>query len=461
MNFKFEYMKNILETNISNNTKEKTNKYILFKDNISHQILITKTESQIIFESREYILNLNLEEFIKKTNLYFQSLDNLYDFIIDLFNKNRAFIKEKCKVMLKIILLIYDEEIEIALFFNNVIPDDINSLINLTYDAFSYYNYDNSFIIFQGIDNILYLVYATEAKTIKCFNLLDKSVIIEIKYIEENIKYITNFRHIYDKNNKRDLLMSISGIKNSIKIWNINNWECIINLDNIYKTGNIFSSCFINDNNNIYIIVSNCTLFKGSQPLKVYDLKGNLIKEIKKSAEKTYYLDIYFDINSSKYYIIAVNKDNLKSYDYEKNEFYKKYQEQKSENNKIIFDNYHYNYVINSINNITQLIEAGDDGFIRIWNFHEGYLIRKIETENNCIYSLCLWNSNYLFGASEDKSMKLIDLKAGIIVKNFNFHSNIVCTIKKITHPKYGECLISQGYKKDQIKLWINKSLIN
>ena len=452
-------MINTLKPNIQKSNNEKINQYILFKDNEPHKILIFKRQNQIIFESRQYKLNLNLEEFIKRININFKSLNDLYDFIVDLFNKNRAFIKEKSKIMLKIKLLLFEEEININLVFNNLIPDEINSLINLTYDAFSYYNYDNSFIIFRGIDNILYLIYATESKTIKCYNLLDNLPIIEIKYNED--KYITNFRHFYDNNNKRDLIMSISGIKNNIKIWNFSNWECIINLNNIYKLGNIFSSCFINDNNNIYIITSNCTLFKSSYPLKIFDLQGNLIREIKKSEEKTYYIDIYFDQINYKYYIITVNKENLKSYDYEKNEFYKKYQKKKSENKKLIFDDYHYNYVINVSKNITQLIESGDDGFIRIWNFHNGNLIQKIETEKNCIFSLCLWNSNYLFGASEDKTMKLIDLNAGIIIKSFNFHSNIVCSIKKIFHPKYGECLISQGYKKDQIKLWINKSLIS
>ena len=28
--------------------------------------------------------------------------------------------------------------------------------------------------------------------------------------------------------------------------------------------------------------------------------------------------------------------------------------------------------------------------------------------------------------------------------------------IKKIRHPKYGECIISQDFIKGQIKLWIN-----
>ena len=31
--------------------------------------------------------------------------------------------------------------------------------------------------------------------------------------------------------------------------------------------------------------------------------------------------------------------------------------------------------------------------------------------------------------------------------------------IKKFNHPKYGMCLISQGLKENNIKLWINKKI--
>ena len=42
-------------------------------------------------------------------------------------------------------------------------------------------------------------------------------------------------------------------------------------------------------------------------------------------------------------------------------------------------------------------------------------------------------------------------------IKIFKGHENNVLTLKKINHPLYGECLISQGYEQDNIKLWISK----
>ena len=68
---------------------------------------------------------------------------------------------------------------------------------------------------------------------------------------------------------------------------------------------------------------------------------------------------------------------------------------------KINFDGYFYSSVINILENenIVQLIVSGDDNFIRVWYFHQGDIIKKIETNKNCIYSLCLWNKSYLFCA--------------------------------------------------------------
>jgi hypothetical protein len=43
--------------------------------------------------------------------------------------------------------------------------------------------------------------------------------------------------------------------------------------------------------------------------------------------------------------------------------------------------------------------------------------------------------------------------------KSIEGHDNKVCSIKKVKHPKYGECLLSQGLEEESIILWaIDKS---
>ena len=452
---------------MENCTKEKytinSKEYILDKDGKSYIILIKQSDYRIIITSRQYQLMIDdLQEFYKTNGYLFESFNDLYKFIIDLFDKNRAYISFLSNNFMNIILRIFEEKIELNLPFYNLIPDLINFPKNLTYDAFTYYNYTNTFLIFNSINNNkLFLVFTTQEKNVKIYDIIDKKLVLEIRNSTEDNKQITNFRHFYDEYNKRDLIMFIIGIKNCIKIWDAYNWECILELKNIYKEGNIYSSLILNDNikNDLYIITSNCTLFKDSQPLKIYDLKGNFIKDIPDSNSKTFFLDIFHDIRHSKKYIISVNKEFVKSFDYEKNCCYKKYSD-KPEGKKINFDGFFYSSVIKFFddNDFIQLIVSGDDGFIRIWDFHEGNLIKKIETDKNCIYSLCLWNNDYLFGAGEDGRIKLIDLNAGVIINEIKGHNKMVCTIKKLIHPIYGECLVSQGFRKDQIILWKNKN---
>ena len=53
---------------------------------------------------------------------------------------------------------------------------------------------------------------------------------------------------IIDKNNKRDLVSSISVGDSNIKIWNFNDLECILNI-NYYNSGFLLNSiCFLMKN---------------------------------------------------------------------------------------------------------------------------------------------------------------------------------------------------------------------
>ena len=67
---------------------------------------------------------------------------------------------------------------------------------------------------------------------------------------------------------------------------------------------------------------------------------------------------------------------------------------------------------------------------------------------------ICLWNRKYLFVGCNDKSIKLLNLKDGKIVNELKGHNQGVTSIKILIHPKYGKCLISQGYEEDSIIIW-------
>ena len=208
------------------------------------------------------------------------------------------------------------------------------------------------------------------------------------------------------------------------------------------------SSCFLSQNNNIYIITTNYNE-GNSEPIKIFDLNGQKINKINISNIITFFIDTYYDIILSKYYIITGNSNYSKSYEYNENNLYHKYID-KSE------------YLIKSIiikNNkgIIKLLESSKDGIIRIFNFHSGLLLNKIQICKYRLCGMCLWNDNYLFVGCGDKTIKIVEIKNGLIFKSLTSHNRYVLTIKKIIHPEYGECLISQNMEESEIKLWVNK----
>ena len=109
---------------------------------------------------------------------------------------------------------------------------------------------------------------------------------------------------------------------------------------------------------------------------------------------------------------------------------------------------------LNEDNNKVNLFETSQ-GIIRIWDFHSNILLIKIRIANDDLISLTFWNNEYLIAGCFDKTIKFINIKKRIVEEILTGHSNIVNCIKKIHHPDFGDCLISQGWKLDQLKLWV------
>ena len=314
--------------------------------------------------------------------------------------------------------------------------------------SFSYPN-NTTFEVFTSVDNILNLVYSNIHNSIVSYNVIDNKKIIEIKNAHKN--NINNFRYHLDTKNNTDLLISISSKDMNMKLWKLDNWECLFNIN---KVGFLFSVCFIVENNQTYIMTGNIFI-------KVYDLKGKIIKELKEPNDKTYVIEPYYDKNLSKIFIITGNEDHVKSFDYTNNaKLYHKYYHGDDEEENIP----HYGLIICNSENCTKLIETGMDGYIRIWNFHTGNLLMSIKAgipvipgniskrikKMEMLSGICLWNDEFLF-AGCNKVIKIIELKNGNIIKTIN--DDNITTIKKIQHPQFGECLIIQGSGRSTIKL--------
>ena len=309
--------------------------------------------------------------------------------------------------------------------------NEIKILDKLSINSFS------DILIFNSIDNILYAVYSGN-KSIICYNIIDNKKINEIKNTFNSNDIF--FKYYLDKKNKKDLFLTISCLELNVKLWKINDLECLLNIEKIYEEGCISSACFLNENNKMYIITSNYNLDYNSEPIKVYDLNGNKIEEINDSKKDGIFcIESYYDNKLSKNYIITCNKGFIKSYDFNENKKYRRYNDNdkdfKRDEQIIIYNN----------KETTKLIESNSNGKIMIWNFHSGFLLSTIKVNNCKLFGILLINEKNLFIGCEDGSIKTIDIENGNIVKNLILFKKEALIVKKIIHPKYGQCFLSQN----------------
>ncbi len=106
-------------------------------------------------------------------------------------------------------------------------------------------------------------------------------------------------------------------------------------------------------------------------------------------------------------------------------------------------------YIYNKDNQVN-LIESSCRCKIKIWDFHSAKLLYTVSIGD--FSGVFLLNDHYLYIGYEYGTIKIKKLISGVNVKSLKGHKDKVLTIKKLEHPIYGECIISQSYS--EIKLW-------
>lgn len=319
----------------------------------------------------------------------------------------------------------------------------------LTNKALCKYLGDNNFAVFKSLSEEIFLTYATPYNSIHFYNIEYERVTKHIKNAHEG--EITNFRYTYDKNYNRDLILSVSNQLKNIKVWDVNNLKCIVNIINAYSIGDLFSSCFLIDENDKknYIISINY-----EQNLKIYDFEGTHVKEFDNSNDRSFLVDTFYNSKLMKYYIIVANEKFIISYNFYDGSIYNLYYEDNS-------NSWHMNFIISSNDDGTNLIESDTVGYVRVWDFDKGVMLKKLFIERKMrLRGICLWNYKYLFVGADDKKIKLIDLENDVELDSLKCN-DYVCTIKKLNCSKFGECLVFQGkIDHGEIKLWRNENVM-
>ena len=319
---------------------------------------------------------------------------------------------------------------------------DPNKLIykgDLCNTAHKFNSIDKVFCAFKSFSGDSYVVWGTPIYSLEFFNIEKNQIINTIKEAHMNI--IFSCRHYPDKKNKIDYIITSSYDRN-VKIWNLKSFSYNL-IVNTHNNNYIYSVCllFEENENKSYVITSSPSDF-----MKVWDFTGKLLDRLGLSDEGTYFIDTYYDTKNNIYYILNGNVNDVKSYSFSDRKLYKKYLGKPQ--------SWHMSALVYHYNEQEILIESDGNGFIRLWEFHTSNLIKSIFTYSFILLrGICLWNEKYLFAGANDHQIKLYDLINGKFVKLYKEHTSAVCTLEKIVHNKYGECLLSQALD-GKIKIW-------
>ena len=307
----------------------------------------------------------------------------------------------------------------------------------------------STFTIFKSINDILTLVYVTDDYSIISYDIRQNK---QLNIIKNPQKDICNLQYCLDNKNKRDLLLSQS-CYNNINIWDIDNYKCILNLKDLELSyASVSKVCFMNYKNNIYIILSSPSF---SDPIcKLFDLSGNLIKELKFDSNINYIIT-YNDDELSKNYILISTPNMVTSYNYDEGKIYHNYLN--------IRKSYIYNLIVVNKDRIWEPTHLfGNYGnYVIVWNFHTGEMLNNVYFNGN-INNICLWNNQFLIAIAENFNenkdiISLLDVSTGNLKKNLITSENCKFSmISKIEHPDYGEGLVALT-SDHKIKLFLTE----
>ena len=302
------------------------------------------------------------------------------------------------------------------------------------------YCIDNSFCSFISIKGEHLVWFSTAQFKIEIFDLSAKKI---VKTLTGHTGQVFILRHFLNKVENSDYVLSSSYDK-SVKVYSsAKDYQCILSIPNCHTSYYIYSALIFNDllyDKKLVILTA-----VPNEKVKVWDMTGKLVKEIGSTSDYSYYINVWHDTTKNKYYLINGNSIDIKMYDYKTNELYRSFKGDPQV--------WHMTADVVMWDGVPHLVEADGYGALRVWNVNDGKIVKQHSKSGINIRGIILWNQQYAFAGSSDKSIILYDIKNGTLIKSLTGHENCLCSLEKIVHPVYGEVLISAAID-GKIKIW-------
>ena len=377
--------------------------YELMKDNKSYKIEICETSDKIIIKHINYKVKLNYDEISKITKILFNSIDEAYKYIDNIFNKNKVIIKD---------VLVNDKIKLIFYIYDNINDNEKEIEIDLVNDR-----QNKDYIIIDLINK---------------YNKLENEVNFlknEIKSIKEEMVILKS----YHKDNKNELIVDIKDVKYDNKK--------IIKNDKEEK----------NESKNYKINMDVNDIKKDEKKLKEnYDIKKEDERKINKKdikinlvllnevttnsycsniEENAFCIFYSFKDNKIPYLIYSTKTKSIICYNFIEKKIIK---EIKDAHNGEYITNY-----CHCIYNNTDIIMSLslNNNMLKLWNFSNWNCILQLEKiyMKGYLYSACFLNydinikerNNYIITSSigNNEPIKIFDFN-GSLIKKFDQNSS-------------------------------------
>ena len=357
-----------------------------------YDIIIEKTNYNIIIRNNYYELKLNPENLSLLTNTIFNSIDDAFEFMINIFNNNQYFIKGIFSNKILLGIQIYDimgnkKEIELELKENfedknYLIKELFNKYIKIEKDLNEVKKDNNILKVENNKLNKDNMNLKMELESIKKNNINGLQIQINninnmINQIQQRLKELDN------------VIQQINKIQNQINSISMNMDTNYLNLNNQFISNNI------NKNN-----------------IQLNNINSN------KDGKLNTYTSILINDNTYNNYNIELKKLRFKL----------KYHTKRINCSTVLTDG--------------RFVTGSDDHSIIIYNnktFKPDLTIKEHSSDVYCLTQLC---SRVLASGSYDKTIKLININGNgyNVIQTLTYHTNPVTKIIELKNKTLVSC---------------------